>query len=108
MESITSNKGVYGELIVLPTVQDSLSFQNWLINVKGKIVLVSMKQPNGRPDYNWKEYATDESFENMKKEPLVKRLFYPLIPKLESVKHDRNNVNRIETVDKIKIINCEN
>lgn len=64
----TSNKGVSGELIVLPLIQDAMSFQNWLKNIKGKIVLVSMKQPTGRPNYNWKEYATDESFEKMKKD----------------------------------------
>jgi len=53
---------------VLPMVEDSLSFQNWLPNVKGKLVMVSMNQPTGRPDYNWEEFATEESFEKMKKE----------------------------------------
>lgn len=62
----TSNKGVTAEVIVLPTVKDSISFQNWLKNVKDKIVFVSMKQATGRPDYNWKEYATDKSFQKMK------------------------------------------
>lgn len=62
----TSNKGITAEVIVLPKVKDSLSFQNWLPNVKGKFVMVSMKQPTGRPDENWKEFATDESFEKMK------------------------------------------
>lgn len=64
----TSDKGVTAEVIVLPTVKDSLEFQKWLPNVKGKIVLISMKQSTGRPDYNWEEFATDESFEKMKKE----------------------------------------
>jgi len=62
----TSDEGVTAEVITLPTVKDSLSFQNWLKEIKGKIVLVSMKQPTGRPDYNWEEYATKESFEKMK------------------------------------------
>ena len=64
----TSDKGVTAEVIVLPTVKDSLEFQKWLPNVKGKIVLISMKQSTGRPDYNWEEFATEESFEKMKKE----------------------------------------
>ena len=64
----TSSKGVTAELIVLPMVKDSLSFQNWLPNVKGKLVMVSMNQPTGRPDYNWEEFATEESFEKMKKD----------------------------------------
>jgi hypothetical protein len=50
----------------MPTIKDSLAFQTWLPNVKGKIVMISMKQPTGRPDYNWEEFATDESFAKMK------------------------------------------
>lgn len=63
----TSSEGVTAEIIVLPeNIKDSLSFQDWLPNVKGKLVLVSMKQPTGRPDYNWEEFATEESFQKMK------------------------------------------
>ena len=63
----TSSEGVTAEVIVLPeNIKDSLSFQDWLPNVKGKLVLVSMKQPTGRPDYNWEEFATEESFQKMK------------------------------------------
>jgi carboxypeptidase Q len=64
----TSKKGVTAELIIIPEVEDSIAFQKWLPNVKGKIVLVSMHQPTGRPDYNWEEYAKEESFEKMKTE----------------------------------------
>ena len=64
----TSSKGVTAELIVLPVIKDSISFQQWLPNVKGKFVMIAMKQPTGRPDENWKEFATPESFEKMKKE----------------------------------------
>lgn len=64
----TSDKGVSAEVIVLPTVKDSLEFQAWLPKVKGKIVLISMKQATGRPDYNWEEFATEASFEKMKAE----------------------------------------
>lgn len=62
----TSRKGITAELIALPTVSDSLAFAKWLPQVKGKLVLVSMHQPTGRPDYNWEEFATEESFEKMK------------------------------------------
>src|SRR5690606_13290470 len=64
----TSKKGVTAELVVLPTVENSAAFENWLPTVKGKIVMVSMKQPTGRPDANWEEYATEESFAKMKEE----------------------------------------
>ncbi len=65
----TSSKGVTAQVITLPeNIKDSLSFQNWLPNVKGKFVLVSMKEPTGRPDYNWEEFATEESFQKMKDE----------------------------------------
>lgn len=64
----TSKKGVTANVIILPEIEDSISFQKWLPNVKGKIVLVSMPQPTGRPDYNWEEFAKEESFEKMKNE----------------------------------------
>jgi carboxypeptidase Q len=64
----TSSKGVSGSVIIIPDLADSVAFKNWLPNVKGKIVLVSMAQPTGRPDYNWTEFGTKESIEKMKKD----------------------------------------
>jgi len=65
----TSREGVTAEVITLPeNIVDSLSFQKWISNVKGKFVMTSMKQPTGRPDYNWEEFATEESFSKMKEE----------------------------------------
>ncbi|MTI87212.1 MAG: M20/M25/M40 family metallo-hydrolase [Balneolaceae bacterium] len=64
----TPKGGVEAEAVIIPEVKDSVDFQEWLPNVKGKFVLVSMPQITGRPDYNWEEFATDESFEKMRKE----------------------------------------
>lgn len=64
----TGKKGVTAEVIILPKITDSIAFQNWLPKVKGKFVMVSMKQPTGRPDENWEEYATPASFSKMKQE----------------------------------------
>ncbi len=64
----TSSKGITAGLITIPTLADSMAFKKWVSNVKGKFVLVSMPQPTGRPDYNWEEFATPESFDKMKKE----------------------------------------
>lgn len=65
----TPKKGVTAEIIMLPIkIQDSISFANWLPTVKGKFVFVSMPQKTGRPDYNWEEFATPESFIKMKEE----------------------------------------
>ncbi len=62
----TGGKSVTAEVIVIPDLADSLAFQKWLPNVKGKFVMVSMNQPTGRPDYNWEEFGNKESFEKMK------------------------------------------
>ena len=62
----TGKEGVTAQVIVLPTVNDSVAFARWLPSVKDKLVLISMLQPTGRPDYNWEEFATEESFEKMK------------------------------------------
>ena len=64
----TSAKGITAEAIPFPTVTDSIAFANWLTQIKGKWVCVSMPQPTGRPDYNWEEFATPESYEKMKSE----------------------------------------
>jgi carboxypeptidase Q len=64
----TGGKTVTAEVIILPEVTDSLAFQKWLPNAKGKFVMISMHQPTGRPDYNWEEFAVKESFEKMKTE----------------------------------------
>jgi len=66
--SPATKKPVKAETIILADVKDSLAFQEWLPNVKGKFVLVSMPQPTGRPDYNWTEFGTKESFDKMKKD----------------------------------------
>lgn len=62
----TNGKTITAETIILADVADSISFQHWLPNVKGKFVMISMCQPTGRPDYNWQEFGLKESFEKMK------------------------------------------
>ncbi|MCX7546683.1 M20/M25/M40 family metallo-hydrolase [Xanthomarina sp. F1114] len=64
----TKSKGVTAEVVTIPTVKDSLDFQKWMKTIKGKLVMTSIYQPTGRPDYNWEEFATEESFEKMKKD----------------------------------------
>jgi len=64
----TKKDGVTAEVMILPTVKDSMDFVKWLPSVKGKLVMISMLQPTGRPDYNWEEFAKKESFERMKKQ----------------------------------------
>lgn len=64
----TNGKTINAEAIILPEITDSASFQKWLPNVKGKIVLISMNQISGRPEKNWEEFATKDLFEKFKKE----------------------------------------
>ena len=66
--SPATKKAVKGETIILAEVVDSAAFQQWLPSVKGKFVLVAMPQPTGRPDYNWKEFATKASMDKMQQE----------------------------------------
>ncbi|MGV3528165.1 MAG: M20/M25/M40 family metallo-hydrolase [Flavisolibacter sp.] len=62
----TKGKTVTAEAVALPDVSDSSSFQQWLKGIKGKFVLISMPQLTGRPDYNWDEFATKQSFDRLK------------------------------------------
>jgi len=59
-------KPVTAEVIILPELADSVVFQKWLPFVKGKFVMISMSQPTGRPDDNWKEFALTGSIDKMK------------------------------------------
>jgi hypothetical protein len=54
------------DVVILPDLADSTEFQAWLPEVEGKFVLISMPQPTCRPDADWEEQATEESFERMK------------------------------------------
>ena len=62
----TKGKTITAEVIILPDLKDSIAFQQWLSNAKGKFVLVSMNQPTGRSDANWQEFAKPASFDKMK------------------------------------------
>lgn len=62
----TPEGGVEAGLVIIPDVADRSEFEEWLPNAEGKFVMISMHQPTGRPDYNWEEFATEESFERMK------------------------------------------
>jgi hypothetical protein len=63
----TPKGGVTAEVVTLPAnIKDSVAFKNWLPSVKGKFVMIDMNEPTGRPDYNWEEFATEESFTKMK------------------------------------------
>jgi carboxypeptidase Q len=64
----TNGKAVTTEIILLPDVTDSITFAKWLPAVKGKFVMISMLQPTGRPDNNWKEFGTAESVIKINKE----------------------------------------
>ena len=64
----TSKRGITAEVTKAPEINDKTEFDQWLKTIKGKFVLVSQNQITGRPDYQWEEYATTESFEKMKED----------------------------------------
>lgn len=64
----TGKKPITAEVVILPEANDSLDFIEKMKSVKGKFVMISMPQPTGRPDDNWEEWATKDSFEKMKTE----------------------------------------
>jgi len=64
----TGGKTITAETILLPDLADSIAFARWLPAVKGKFVMISMLQPTGRPDNNWKEFGTAASVAGMNRE----------------------------------------
>src|SRR5690606_41546870 len=61
----TGGKSIEGEVVILPDVANAEEFMEWLSSVRGKFVLISMLQPTGRPEHNWREVATDSSFDRI-------------------------------------------
>ncbi len=64
----TGGKTITAETIIIPDVSDSVAFQQWLPNLKGKFVLVSMAQPTGRPDENLEQFGLKETVDKIKKD----------------------------------------
>ena len=64
----TSKRGITAEVVKPPKINDKSEFEQWLKTIKGKFILVSQNQITGRPDYQWKEFATKESFDKMKEQ----------------------------------------
>jgi carboxypeptidase Q len=56
---------VEGAAIVLPDFASPAAFRAWLPQVRGRFVLISYPQPTCRPDDNWREFATPETFSAM-------------------------------------------
>lgn len=98
----TSKGGTTAETIALPTVNNTKEFESWLPGVKGKFVLVSMPQPTGRPDYNWEEFATQESLARMKKER--EELTKQWETNLENIGHGRDLNKVLEKAGAVGIV----
>ena len=89
----TGPKGITANLVTLPMVSNSMEFTNWLPHVKGKLVMVSMEQPTGRPDYNWEEFATEESYAKMKAERQAKEEAWQ--QNFRIMGHDSRSINAV-------------
>ncbi|WP_185144789.1 M28 family peptidase [Elizabethkingia sp. JS20170427COW] len=64
--SPATKKAIEAEVVILPNIQNSSEFAEWLKSIKGKFVLISQYQRSGRPDYQIKEFATPEYYEKFK------------------------------------------
>lgn len=59
-------KTATAQTIILPDLADSVVFKNWLPNVKGKFVMISVCQPTGRDENNLKTFALPSSYTKIK------------------------------------------
>jgi len=64
----TNGRAVEAVTVALPDLADSAAYARWMPTARGKMVLISPAQPTCRPDSNWAEWATPESFAEMKRE----------------------------------------
>jgi carboxypeptidase Q len=61
-------RAVEGPVILLPEVASAAEFDAWLPQAKGRFVAISFAEPTCRPNRQWQEFATPESFERMQQE----------------------------------------
>jgi carboxypeptidase Q len=66
--SPATKKPISAEVIAMPTFKSEADFKAWLPKIKGKIVLMSQNQNYGRSDYQYKEFATEESYSKITEE----------------------------------------
>lgn len=88
----TGNKGVTADLVAMPVFNSKEEFNAWLPTIKGKIVMASQYQPTGRPEYNWKEWASAETFAKYKKEADERNAAWN--KSLENIGHSWRNINK--------------
>src|SRR5687767_3177977 len=61
----TGGRDVTGAAVVLPAFADSVAFEAWLPQVRGKFVLISFAEPTCRPNEQWQALGAPGSFERM-------------------------------------------
>lgn len=66
--SPATKKPVEAEVIYMPGFKSEAEFNQWLPSVKGKFVLIDQYQRWGRPDFQMKEFATEEDYEEIVKQ----------------------------------------
>ena len=64
----TNGRAMEAGTVILPDLPDSAAYARWMPTARGKMVLVSAPQPTCRPDSNWAQWATPESFAKLKAE----------------------------------------
>lgn len=57
---------VTGPVLTIPPMSSAADFEAFLEDVEGSFVLLSAAEPTCRPDENWREWATEESFDRMR------------------------------------------
>ena len=69
--SPATKKPITAEVIAMPVFNSEAEFKSWVPKVKGKIVLISQNQNYGRSDYQYKEFATEASYQKITEEKKI-------------------------------------
>lgn len=91
--SPATKKPVEAEVIIMPQFKNEVEFKSWLPKVKGKFVLIDQYQRWGRPDYQMKEFATEEDYQQIKDQRKADEDAYK-----ELIKNTGHSKNELPTV----------
>ncbi len=68
----TEGRAVRAEVVIIPEVASLEEFETWLPSVRGKFVAIAFAQPTCRTDADWEQWATEDSFAEMREDRTAK------------------------------------
>ena len=61
-----TDEPIEADVVLMPRFDDAGAFAAWLPSVRGRMVAISLPEATCRPNESWEQWATEESFDDMR------------------------------------------